>query len=308
MRPREMKSQKHRDFLDRFMGTAEELIIVTDARGIVRYINKRGLRMLECEKQEILGKNWHLWLAPENWPAYGQEIFDKIKRGELPNCYVHSIWKKNGGLCKLFCQVAIVEEENKGSARGILCTAQNLTETQEAKRNLRELIYTDYLTGLYNNRYLYRKIKEQAKISDKNDDSFSLLYVDIDNFKRYNDVHGHQAGDRLLRSFSKIVSSQLREGDCAFRYGGEEFIVLLPCTHKDRAREIAISLRREVEKQLFVNHGITVSIGVAEYETGKDIVEQSDQAMYRAKKQEKNKVCVYDEMFYPHRSPENQDY
>jgi len=72
------KSQKHRDFLDGFMGTAEELIIVTDARGIVRYINKRGLRMLECEKQEILGKNWHLWLAPENWPAYGQEIFDKI--------------------------------------------------------------------------------------------------------------------------------------------------------------------------------------------------------------------------------------
>ena len=292
-----MRSEKQSDFVRRLIETSEKLMLIADARGTVRYINNRGLRMLECEKGDILGKDWYLWLAPKEWALYGQDISEKIKNGELPDCYPHSISKKNGDSCKLFCQVTIMEKQNKKCITGILFTAQNLTEVQEAKENVIRLIYTDYLTGLYNNRYLYKKITEQTKKCEENDSLFSLLYIDIDNFKRYNDIHGHQAGDQLLRSFSEIMSSQLKTDDCAFRYGGEEFIVLLPYTNKDEARKIAMRLREDVEKQLYASHGITVSIGVAEYETGKDIIEQSDQAMYRAKKQEKNRVCVYREMF-----------
>jgi len=286
--------QKERDFLNRLVEATNALIAIVDTVGKVTYINEKGTRILERKKEEIVGKNWLKHLAPEEWGVYGHEVFKKLQRKQLPNCYIHSLSRQDGTQRILSCN-AFVLQENKGDMVGLLCVAQDITGIEGAKRELRRLIYTDYLTGLYNTRYLYKKMGEETEKSKRYKDAFSLLYVDIDNFKHHNDVYGHRSGDQLLQKFSEILNSQLREKDSAFRYGGEEFIVLLPQTRKEKAWEVAVGLRKNVEQQLSLDYGITVSIGVAQYQPGKDVIEQADQAMYRAKREQKNRVCVFSE-------------
>lgn len=288
------KLQKEKDFLNRLIEAANTLIMIVDIVGNVTYINEKGIRIIEREKEEIVGKNWLKHLAPEEWRVYGHEIFKKLQKRELLGHYIHTLSRENGGQRVLSCNIFVLQE-NRRHIAGLLCVAQDITEIEGVERELKDLIYTDYLTGLYNTRYLYKKIEEETEKSERYNDPFSLLYVDIDNFKHYNDVHGHQAGDQLLQKFSEILNSRLREKDSAFRYGGEEFIVLLPQTGEEKAREVAVGLRKNVEQQLSLNHGITVSIGVAQYRPGKDVIEQADQAMYRAKREEKNRVCVFSE-------------
>jgi len=286
--------QKERDFLNRLVEATNALIVIVDTVGNVTHINEKGTRILERKKEEIVGKSWLKHLAPEEWAVYGHEVFKKLQRKQLPNRYIHSLSRRDGTQRILSCS-AFVLQENKGGMAGLLCVAQDITGIEGAKRELRRLIYTDYLTGLYNTRYLYKKIEEETEKSKRCKNPFSLLYVDIDNFKHHNDVYGHQAGDQLLQKFSEILNSQLREKDSAFRYGGEEFIVLLPQTGEEKAWEVAMGLRKNVEQQLSLDYGITVSIGVAQYQPGKDVIEQADQAMYRAKREEKNRVCVFSE-------------
>jgi len=275
--------QKERDFLNRLVEATNALIVIVDTVGNVTYINEKGTRILERKKEEIVGKSWLKHLAPEKWAVYGHEVFKKLQRKQLPNRYIHSLSRRDGTQRILSCN-AFVLQENKGDMAGLLCVAQDITGIEATKRELRRLIYTDYLTGLYNTRYLYKKMEEEREKSKRYKDAFSLLYVDIDNFKHHNDVYGHQAGDQLLQKFSEILNSQLRERDLAFRYGGEE-----------EAWKVAVGLRKNVEQQLSLDYGITVSIGVAQYRPGKDVIEQADQAMYRAKREEKNRVCVFRE-------------
>ena len=284
--------QKERDFSNRLVEATNALIVIVDTVGKVTYINEKGTRILERKKEQIVGKNWLKHLAPEEWAVYGHEVFKKLQKRELPGHYIHTLSGENGAQRVLSCNTFLLQE-NRGHIAGLLCVAQDITGIEGAKRELRRLIYTDYLTGLYNTRYLYKKIEEETEKSKRYKDAFSLLYVDIDNFKHHNDVYGHRAGDQLLQKFSEILNSQLREKDSAFRYGGEEFIVLLPQTGKEEAWKVAVGLRKNVEQQLSFDYGITVSIGVAQYRPGKDVIEQADQAMYRAKREEKNKVCVF---------------
>ncbi len=286
--------QKERDFLNRLVEATNALIVIVDTVGNITHINEKGTRILERKKEEIVGKSWLKHLAPKEWAVYGHEVFKKLQRKQLPNLYIHSLSRRDGTQRILSCNTFVLQE-NKGDMAGLLCVAQDITGIEGAKRELRRLIYTDYLTGLYNTRYLYKKIEEETEKSERCKDPFSLLYVDIDNFKHHNDLYGHQAGDQLLQKFSKILNSQLREKDSAFRYGGEEFIILLPQTGQEKAWEVAVGLRKNVEQQLSLDYGITVSIGVAQYQSGKDVIEQADQAMYRAKREKKNRVCVFSE-------------
>jgi len=289
--------QREKDILSLAIEAVGALIMVVDVTGKITFINKKGTQMLGYEREEIMGKNWIEHFAPERWASDGYEVFRKLQKGELPSHYIHPFLRKDGAQRILSCDTTILKG-NKGHIIGLLCVAQNITQIKEMERKLRNLSHTDYLTGLYNTRYFYKKIKEEIQRSQRYKVPFSLLYIDIDNFKRCNDVHGHQTGDQVLQKFSKMLNSQLRNIDSAFRYGGEEFIVLLPHTGEKEAREVTERIRRKVEQHLFPLYGITLSIGVAQYQVGEDIVEQADRAMYRAKRQGKNKVCVFSENFH----------
>jgi len=166
------------------------------------------------------------------------------------------------------------------------------------------LSITDPLTGLVNRRYLEERLQEELERSKRHRFAMSFMMVDIDDFKAYNDAHGHQAGDLALEMTAQCLKTALRSADVAARYGGEEFSILLPQTGLAEARTIGERIRRRIERTQFP-HGqsqplgaVTVSIGVssfgAELDTPVEIIRAADRALYAAKARGKNCIETYE--------------
>lgn len=167
---------------------------------------------------------------------------------------------------------------------------------------LERLSVTDRLTDLYNHGYLHQRLDEEMERCQRFEHEMSLIMLDIDDFKKFNDRYGHPKGDTVLKAVSGIIKQNLREVDVAARYGGEEFVIMLPET--DIAGAVAVAERIRVSMAQYPHItdedgervGQTVSLGVANYptnaQTAAALVEAADQAMYRAKRAGKNQVVV----------------
>ena len=169
---------------------------------------------------------------------------------------------------------------------------------------LKKLSITDGLTQLFNSRYFYTQLKGEIERFNRYGHKLSLLLLDIDNFKEYNDNYGHLEGDKILVRLGRIIKSCLRKMDTAYRYGGEEFTIILPGTHGEEARTVAERLRVAVATEDFtggrnVGLKITISIGVTQYRHEEKIssfVQRADQAMYKSKQAGRDKVsCIFDD-------------
>ena len=165
-----------------------------------------------------------------------------------------------------------------------------------------EMAITDQLTGLHNRRYMSRHLDTLLKSGATSSKPISFLIMDIDYFKAVNDTHGHDAGDDVLREFANRISANIRGMDLACRYGGEEFVVVMPDTDIAFAYTVAERLRQSVEKTPFpiarAPHQIhvTISIGMAATtgvsDTAEDLLHRADQALYRAKREGRNRVIA----------------
>ncbi len=173
----------------------------------------------------------------------------------------------------------------------------------EHAEELKDLAFRDPLTGLYNFRYLEEALEMEIQRAERYQTPFSLLMVDIDRFKSFNDNYGHQAGDEVLKLFARVATENLRDSDIVFRYGGEEFTVILPDTRKSRALVPAENLRKAVERASLSEiipgeHDlrVTVSIGVASFpddaRTRASLIGFADDALYRAKEGGRNRVVI----------------
>lgn len=171
-------------------------------------------------------------------------------------------------------------------------------ELERLNKQLTEIAVRDGLTGLYNHRYFQEILVKEASRASRHSRDLSLLFLDVDDFKKYNDTYGHQVGDTLLKQLSQIITSAMREGDIVARYGGEEFVVILPETDLMYALRAAEKLRKSVEAYPFRGkesqpHGkVTISLGVASWvegsTTASSLIQQADKALYRAKNEGKN--------------------
>ncbi len=175
-------------------------------------------------------------------------------------------------------------------------------ELREANRKLVQLAVTDPLTGLYNRRYFRERLSEEVARVTRHADPLSVSMVDIDDFKAYNDTHGHPAGDEALRTIADTLDNGLRQEDIAARWGGEEFTILLPQTPGNKALTVVDRLRKAVvDMSLCVMRGgkqtlLTISAGISTFSPSTDSVDtliaSADQALYQAKAQGKNQVCL----------------
>ncbi|OGQ95331.1 MAG: hypothetical protein A2521_06970 [Deltaproteobacteria bacterium RIFOXYD12_FULL_57_12] len=181
-------------------------------------------------------------------------------------------------------------------------------ESLDAKnREIQELVITDKLTGLYNRHYLFTVMEDEVSRCSRGKYTFSLLLLDVDNFKFFNDTYGHPEGDKVLAALGRVLKETLRKSDRAFRYGGEEFVVVLPDTDITIAYIIAERMRRGFRDMRFpvelgtggsVVETRTVSVGVAAHEAECDaysLLARADEAMYRAKSQGKDQTIRYGE-------------
>ncbi len=179
-----------------------------------------------------------------------------------------------------------------------------INQLQQDKEKLEEIAYKDPLTGLYNRRFFLEHAKKIFEHAKRYNDPFSVILMDIDNFKRINDTYGHDIGDIVLKEFSEVIKQASRSSDIPARWGGEEFIIMLPTTDSNGAKHLAERIRK-MFKEVSVKVGneevrTTVSIGVSQYNGHsrlEDIIKEADEALYRAKRSGKDRVEIY--------SPEN---
>lgn len=177
----------------------------------------------------------------------------------------------------------------------IFLAFRDMTEKREVEHRLAEAAQTDELTGLYNKRSFMNRIELAVASADESESRLALLMIDLDNFKQCNDNHGHQVGDELLKAVGEVITASIRTPayDEGFRCGGDEFAVLLHKFIDDGPMVVAERMREKFEQ--IENYGTSMSIGVAEYRPSMNVaslIRAADDALYDAKGQGKNAVCV----------------
>ncbi|MCK9197449.1 MAG: sensor domain-containing diguanylate cyclase, partial [Syntrophales bacterium] len=198
----------------------------------------------------------------------------------------------------------------EGRILGVTAIVRDVTERKRIEEELkssetryRELSIIDDLTQLYNSRHFYRQLKmEIDRVTRYEEQPMTLLLLDLDDFKQFNDAYGHVEGDQVLSQLGQVVKRCLRQTDSAYRYGGEEFTILLPMTTSKDAAVTAERIRTEFKKETFSptpgkDVHVTVSIGLGQYKPQEDMkafVHRVDQLMYQAKKNGKD--MIYSEL------------
>lgn len=174
--------------------------------------------------------------------------------------------------------------------------AQQNEELEKAVRHLKHLAASDALTGLANHRTLHEELRKAVAHATRYNEPLSLLMLDVDHFKQFNDEHGHQAGDGALLDIAATLRSVTRSADTCARYGGEEFVVILPTTPLEGAIQMAERIRAAIHHHIEQPHDFTVSIGVAEMDaktrTVEDLIAVADQSLYEAKRRGRNRVVA----------------
>ena len=183
---------------------------------------------------------------------------------------------------------------------------QHLAERAKQAEVYEKLAHTDGLTELYNYRFFQRLLSVEMSRAQRFQRALSLIMLDVDDFKVYNDVYGHQAGDQALRQLARLLRRSSRSYDLVARYGGDEFAVILPETNKRTAAEVAERIRACVEQTRIeeAHHGwgwhVTASLGIASFpedaaETAA-LIRKADQALYQAKTRGRNRIALYRDM------------
>ncbi len=170
-----------------------------------------------------------------------------------------------------------------------------LIEAQKLQ-SIAQTSLTDSLTSLYNKKTFEKRLESEMRRTHRYKRDLSLILFDIDHFKIFNDTYGHPTGDMLLSRLGQLILENLRESDTAFRYGGEEFAIILVETEKNSAFRYAQRFRQLVEKTNFENLTITISVGCSQMLNRKDtpssLIQRTDRALYKARQQGRNCVCL----------------
>ncbi len=172
---------------------------------------------------------------------------------------------------------------------GIFAIYRDISDRKEKEKEIKKLIFTDNLTGIYNRRKFHHTIETEIKRHNRYNIPLSLVLFDIDNFKNINDTFGHLVGDTILIEVTSLVYNNIRENDCFFRWGGDEFIIFLPHTNLKYAKIFTKKIEQIIETFTFTkNISISVSSGVAQYKTDlNSLLTTADKQMYKVKEKKR---------------------
>ena len=265
----------------------------------------------------IVGKNL-LEYFPE---LPGKWLGKKVRSVQLLNNFAFTSWQQRpylfqfkhhrpitGGVTHMYQNCTFIPFEGSDGESLVCITLFDVTDTaishrevQQAHADLEELSHRDALTGVYNRRFMEAELHKEFKRVERYGGKLSVLFLDLDFFKRVNDTYGHQAGDKVLIEVTQRISDIVRTTDYLARYGGEEFAIILPGTGITGGLIFANRVREVIEKTpvLYEEHTIpvTASLGLSEYRAGIEsydaLLDQSDKALYVAKNQGRNRVVCY---------------
>jgi len=282
-----------------FAGTSEG-IFVTDTELVVLSVNPAFEKITGYSADEVLGKSPQMFLCESCDAPFCEEVLNRVQRDGM---WVGEILSRhqNGATYPIEITLSGIRDEN-GNLVNFAAIFNDITERKNVEEHLRFLSMRDGLTGLFNRRTFDDRLVNEWRRALRAPAPFSILFLDIDCFKDYNDAYGHQRGDSCLGAVANIIGRSVhRAADLAARYGGEEFVVMLPVTATVDAFRIAEMIRRDVE-ELRIEHNrskvkdvVTISVGVATIvpmhgRDSADLVSMADQSLYLAKSKGKNRV------------------
>lgn len=269
-------------------------IVLLKGERIVARINQRMADILGYSPEELVGQSVRSWhLSEENFKEFGKDYYTKLVHNELFHVE-YPLKKKDGTIiwC-LFSGKAIAPPHLD---QGVIWIIDDISQRKILEEKLHNLATTDELTGLYNRRMFKELCTKEISRAKRHHNSFSLAIFDIDHFKNINDTYGHDTGDFILKTMAQLCSGQIRQDDSLARWGGEEFVLLLPDTALEKSRELCERLRQKIVEYSFSQlPQITVSFGLTEFapeDSIESLVKRADQALYAAKESGRNKVCT----------------
>jgi diguanylate cyclase (GGDEF)-like protein/PAS domain S-box-containing protein len=266
--------------------------------------NRAAKDVFEYPGQEIVGMNVRRLLGSGQEGTW--EVLARYASRPESGKYVESSAVTRSGK-KIPFHVS-VSESVSGGKKFYSTIMRDVSQIKAYEEDLQVLANTDSLTRLFNRRQLYPILQKELERVARKTVPFSVLLMDIDHFKRFNDTYGHAGGDLLLAGFADKIREAFRQMDSAFRFGGEEFVVLLPETTGQEAMVPAERFRQRIADSRFSMlpdgqpASVTVSVGIAGYRDGDtidDVIRHADLAMYAAKNGGRNRVVDYDQLAEP---------
>lgn len=270
----------------------DEMVRITDIDGNIIYVNPATSKITHYDEDEILGHNSKVFKSGKHSREFYKTLWDTILSGKTyTNVLVNK--KKDGTL--YYDEKVISPMRNElGDIRYFVSTSRDISDRITLENELKQLATKDALTGILNRYKINIKIEEEIKRVNRYEKPFGLLMFDIDYFKKVNDTYGHDVGDYVLQEISHLVENTIRETDSFGRWGGEEFMILMPYTSEETLVKIAEKIRQIIAKHTFKDVGhVTISIGVTFYkkhEEKEKLIKRVDTALYEAKAQGRNKV------------------
>ena len=277
--------RQEQDKLTTIILSAREGIVVTDKSGNVVLVNPAAERLLGKSMAKIVEDGFSVLL--------GDPVLVKKTLEESEAHGPRSLMMEFGGHT-LEVMLSVIHGDH-GDVVGKGALIRDVTEEKSLEEKLRQLSTIDGLTELYNRRYMDEALEDEVRRAGRNGQPVSVLMYDVDHFKRFNDEHGHEQGDEVLRVMARETRVGIREVDKPCRYGGEEFVLVLPHTDPDGALITAERLGQRVEAAVVDGLKVTISVGVATYpgggiQTANDLIKAADAALYMAKDAGRN--CV----------------
>ncbi len=283
---------------------ASDIVFRLDDTGHITFVNPATLRIMGYEEKEIIGRHYPTFIRSD-MQEEAMKFFGRQFVKGIPNTYSeYPVIVKDGREIWFGQNTQLIFQDGKvvafqSVARDITDRKRIEEALQESENRYRELSIVDDLTQLYNSRHFYFQLKIELDRSNRYEQPLTLLLLDLDNFKAFNDAYGHVEGDQVLSQLGQVIKRCLRETDFAYRYGGEEFTVLLPMTTSTDGAVTAERIRTEIKKETFSpapgqDVHVTVSIGLAQYKTKEEMkafVHRVDQLMYQGKKNGKDRAC-----------------
>jgi len=292
------------------------ILVVTENLEVVLW-NRFMEANSKLSSETIVGKN-----LLESFPDLpGKWLEKKVRSVQLLNNFAFTSWQQRpylfhfkhhrpitGGVTHMYQNCTFIPFEGSEGESLVCITLFDVTDTaishrevQQAHTDLEELSRRDPLTGVYNRRFMETELDKEFKRVARYGGKLSVLFLDLDFFKKVNDTYGHQAGDQVLIEVTQRISGIVRTTDFLARYGGEEFAIVLPETDTTGGLIFANRVREVIEKTPvhFGEHVIpvTASLGLSEYYDGVEsyevLLDQSDKALYAAKKQGRNRVVCF---------------